>query len=177
MKTVYLALGSNMGNRAENILRAIKELGARGIHVVRQSALYETAPVKVRGHGWFLNCALEAETALMPLQLLHTLLQIEREMGRKRVVPRGESADGLKDPRPIDIDILFLGESVIRMAELEIPHPRMAERRFVLAPLAEIAGSVRHPISKQTIEELLAATADRSEVRPYQGDATKPEPL
>jgi 2-amino-4-hydroxy-6-hydroxymethyldihydropteridine diphosphokinase len=177
MKPVYLALGSNMGNRAENISRAIAEMGARGVHVVRQSALYETEPVKVRGHGWFLNCAVEAETDLMPLQLLHMLLQIERDMGRKRVARRGESESpgGLKDPRPIDIDILLFSESVVRSAELEIPHPRMAERRFVLAPLAEIAGGVRHPILKQTIAEILAETPDRSQVRRYNPEESEPQ--
>ena len=175
MKTVYLALGSNMGDRSENISRAINALGARSIRLVRQSALYETEPVNVRGHGWFLNCAIQAETNLMPLQLLHVLMQIERDLGRKRTSHHNESADDLKDPRPIDIDILLFGESVVRSAELEIPHPRMAERRFVLAPLAEIAGSVRHPIVKQTIAELLAATIDRSQVRPYRDHAAESE--
>jgi 2-amino-4-hydroxy-6-hydroxymethyldihydropteridine diphosphokinase len=173
MKTVYLSLGSNMGNRAENIARAIAAMEARGVHVVKRSALYETAPVDVRGNAWFLNAAVQAETELMPLQLIHALLKIERELGRKRLPA---TPDGLKEPRTIDIDILLFGESVVHAPELEIPHPRMAERRFVLVPLAEIAAEVRDPISRQTIAEMLATTADRSQVllyKPVEEDESK----
>jgi 2-amino-4-hydroxy-6-hydroxymethyldihydropteridine diphosphokinase len=166
MKTVYLSLGSNMGNRAQNIARAIKALDAHGIRVVRESSLYETAPIEVRGHGWFLNCAIEVETQMMPLQLMRALLQIEHDLGRKRR-PASSHSDGLKDPRIIDIDILLFGESIVNAPELEIPHPRMAERRFVLVPLNEIAPGLRHPTLNATVAELLASTADRSQVRLY----------
>ncbi|HKV48071.1 MAG TPA: 2-amino-4-hydroxy-6-hydroxymethyldihydropteridine diphosphokinase [Candidatus Acidoferrales bacterium] len=166
MKTVYLALGSNMGDREQNIARAIESMEARGVRVVRQSSLYETEPVGIRGDGWFLNCAVQAQTDLMPLQLLNTLLQIEKELGRKRHEAPA-APHGLKDSRTIDLDILLFGDSVIHSRELEVPHPRMTERRFVLVPLAEIAGGVRHPLFSATISELLAGTADRSEVRPY----------
>lgn len=155
-----------MGDREPNIARAIEAMEARGIHVVRRSSLYETEPVDIRGSGWFLNCAVQGETDLMPLQLLHTLLQIERELGRKRH-PAKSAPSGLKESRPIDLDILLFGDSVIHSRELEVPHPRMADRRFVLAPLAEIAGAVRHPVLNATVAELLASTSDRSEVRPY----------
>src|SRR5579872_1465735 len=102
MKTLYLSLGSNMGDREQNIAQAIDSLNARGVHVVRESSLYETEPVEVRGHDWFLNVAVQAETDLMPLQLMHALLQIEQSLGRKR---RSRTAEpgGLKAPRTIDI--------------------------------------------------------------------------
>ena len=171
MKTVYLSLGSNLGDRVQNIVRAVEALPAHGIGVVRQSALYETEPVDMRDQRWFLNCVIEAETDLMPRQLLHALLGIEHSLGRQRRIPRG--------PRTIDVDILLFSSSVIRTPELGIPHPRITERRFVLVPFAEIAPSVQHPVLQKTIAELLAVTPDRSQVRLYNRDETPmrhPEP-
>ena len=161
MKTVYLSLGSNMGDRAQNIARAIEALDAHGVRVTRQSSLYETEPVDVRGGGWFLNCVVEGETDLMPRQLMDALLAIERSMGRSR----RPVADGPKESRTIDMDILLFGSTVVHMPELEIPHPRMAERKFVLVPFAEIAGGVEHPVLKKTIAEILAGTPDKSQVK------------
>lgn len=160
MATIYLSLGSNMGHRDQYIARAMEALGACGVRVVQKSSLYETEPVETTSKEWFLNCVVKAETDLLPPQLMHTLLDIERALGRRRRVLRG--------PRFIDMDILFYEDRVVSSEQLEIPHPRMAERRFVLVPFAEIAPEARHPVFKKTIAELLAETPDRSEVRPYQ---------
>ena len=148
MKTVYVGLGSNLGDREANLREAVRRLEADAIRVVRRSSLYETEPRDIRDQPWFLNAAVEAETDLFPLQLLARIQNIERAMGRRRITPKG--------PRNIDIDILFYGRSVIRTPELETPHPRIAERAFVLEPLVEIAPEFRHPLSGKTATEMLA---------------------
>jgi 2-amino-4-hydroxy-6-hydroxymethyldihydropteridine diphosphokinase len=156
-KTVYLGLGSNLGDRAANLAQAIAGLAAEGVHAVRRSSLYATEPVGAGPQHWFLNCVLEASTDLMPRQLLRASQQVERGLGRRR---------GLRNaPRTVDIDILFYGAVIVSLPDLEIPHPRIAERRFVLVPLREIAPGLRHPTLRRTIAELLAETHDRSEVR------------
>ena len=149
MKTAILALGSNVGDREANLRNAVQRLESDEIRVLRRSSLYETAPQEMLDQPWFLNALVEVETSLFPLQLLARVRQIERQMGRQRVTPKG--------PRKIDIDILFYGRAVIRTAELEIPHPRIAQRRFVLEPLAEIAPDLRHPLTGKTAGEMLAA--------------------
>ncbi len=156
MKTVYISLGSNVGDREQQIASAIQALGTRGIRILRKSSIYSTEPVDVATQSWFLNCVLEVETELMPRQLLRTFQEIENELGRKHTVRRG--------PRVIDLDILLYGTSVIHSQELEVPHPRMSQRRFVLVPLAEIAPALRHPVENKSIEELLSETEDRSVV-------------
>jgi 2-amino-4-hydroxy-6-hydroxymethyldihydropteridine diphosphokinase len=161
-KTVYISLGSNLGDRAAMLDRAIASMNSAGIRVVRRSSLYITEPVGAPGQAWFLNAVVEAETSLLPLQLLHALLKIERELGRRRITPHG--------PRTIDLDILFYGSSVIRSKELQVPHPRLAERRFVLLPLAHIAPEFRHPTLHKSVIQLLAETQNRSEVRVWHAD-------
>jgi len=156
-KVVYIALGSNVGDRAAMLERAMAAMNSAGIRVSRQSSFYVTEPVDAPGQAWFLNAVVEAETSLLPLQLLHALLKIERELGRRRITPHG--------PRTIDLDILFYGSSVIRGKELQVPHPRLPERRFVLVPLAQIAPEFRHPALHKSVTRLLAETPDRSKVR------------
>jgi 2-amino-4-hydroxy-6-hydroxymethyldihydropteridine diphosphokinase len=149
LKTVYLGLGSNLGDRPANLREALERLEAAGIRVARRSSLYETEPLDLRDQPSFLNAVVEVETDLFPLQLLASTQKIEREMGRRRLTPKG--------PRNIDIDILFYGRSLIETADLQVPHPRIAQRRFVLEPLSEIAPEFRHPVSGKTAREMLAA--------------------
>jgi len=144
-KLVYLSLGSNMGDRAAYLNAAVDGLSKLG-HVVATSSLYETEPVEFTAQPWFLNCAVALDTEKMPKQLLNAILELEQQMGRRRQQSKG--------PRPIDIDILLFGNSIIDAKELTIPHPAMHERRFVLEPLAEIAPDARHPEFKRTVREL-----------------------
>lgn len=156
MGQIYLSLGSNVGDRATNIARALEDLSRRGVRITRESSMYETEPVEFREQDWFLNSVAEAETDLSPPELMNAILAVERTLGRERRIPKG--------PRIIDIDILLYGEEVIRTPEVEIPHPRMAARRFVLVPLAEIAPDAMHPVLQKTATQLLTQTSDRSAV-------------
>ena len=157
MKTIYLSLGSNIGDRGANLRAALEQLNSAGLHVARVSPVYETEPVDLEAQRWFLNLVVEAGTDLFPLQLLARTQKIERALGRVRTVPKG--------PRTIDIDILFYGAAMVRGGTLEIPHPRIADRRFVLVPLADLAPNLRHPVTHKTVREMLDA-APAAAVRP-----------
>lgn len=130
---------------------AIDRLQSRELRVLRVSSVYETEPQGRRNQRWFLNLVVEAETDLFPRQLLGRIARIEQQLGRRRMLANG--------PRTIDIDILFYGSFVIDTPELKIPHPRFAERRFVLAPMVELAPDLRDPVSRRTMRELLPSTA------------------
>jgi len=147
---VFLSLGANLGDRPQNLEQAATQLSVEGISVTRESSIYETEPQEIEQQPWFLNIAVECRTKLFPLQLLAVLRRVEKTLGRDRtaaVIPKG--------PRLIDIDILLYGRAIIETPELVVPHPRMMERRFVLAPLVEIAPELRHPVSGLLLRDQL----------------------
>jgi 2-amino-4-hydroxy-6-hydroxymethyldihydropteridine diphosphokinase len=144
---IYLSLGANLGAREENLNRALTLLPP-AVEVLAVSRLYETAPAYRLDQPPFLNLAVKGQTALSPAALLAHLKQIEATLGRRPGERYG--------PRPIDLDILFYADRVIETPLVTIPHPRLAERGFVLYPLAEIAPDLLHPHLKQTVRHLLA---------------------
>ncbi|HVI06702.1 MAG TPA: 2-amino-4-hydroxy-6-hydroxymethyldihydropteridine diphosphokinase [Candidatus Binatia bacterium] len=152
----YLSLGSNLGDRARNIATAISSLREIG-EVAAMSSLYETEPVEFTDQPWFLNSAVALDTKASPAELMADILAIEEKMGRRRLVKKG--------PRVIDIDILFFGDQVVESSSLLIPHPSIAERRFVLEPLAEIAPDAVHPVSGKTVRQLRDALPAGQQVR------------
>jgi 2-amino-4-hydroxy-6-hydroxymethyldihydropteridine diphosphokinase len=154
LKRVYLGLGSNMGDREAAIESALNALNTPDLRLLRKSSLYETEPIGFKDQAWFLNMAAEFETDLFPRQLLHRMQKVELGMGRVRSVRNG--------PRTIDIDVLLYGNSVIKTEELEIPHPRYRERRFTLAPMAELSPNLRDPVTKQTMSEMLAGLSGQA---------------
>jgi 2-amino-4-hydroxy-6-hydroxymethyldihydropteridine diphosphokinase len=158
MPTAYIALGSNLGDRGEMLSAATDRLGRVG-RVAARSSLYETEPVGYHDQPAFLNAVVALETELEPLPLLRALLAIEREMGRDR------SHAVLNGPRILDLDLLLVGDAVLAGGELTLPHPALARRRFVLAPLAEIAPQLHHPQHKVTMAELLDLLGDEGENR------------
>jgi 2-amino-4-hydroxy-6-hydroxymethyldihydropteridine diphosphokinase len=157
MTKIYLSLGSNVGDREANMSAAIAALAGAGVSVQQVSSIYETEPVDYLEQEWFLNCVVAAQTSLPAAELLRALRSIEERMGSRKEFAKG--------PRLMDLDILLYGEETFDGDGLVVPHPRMLQRRFVLAPLAEIAPRLRHPIWPGTAAEMLARTADRSQVR------------
>jgi 2-amino-4-hydroxy-6-hydroxymethyldihydropteridine diphosphokinase len=154
LKVVYLGLGSNVGDREARLREAISALQARDLRFRRASSFYETEPMGLREQRWFLNQVAEFETELFPLQLLQRIARIEKALGRKRTVVNG--------PRTIDIDILLYGNAIVKTAELEVPHPRYRERRFVLEPLAELNPTLKDPQTHQTVAAMLDAVRSQA---------------
>jgi 2-amino-4-hydroxy-6-hydroxymethyldihydropteridine diphosphokinase len=158
MVTVYLALGSNLGDRMGNLRSAIEHLSQK-LTVKKVSSVYETEPLYFKEQPLYLNAALSAMTKLNPLQLLRFVKGVETGLGRQ---PGFRNA-----PRTIDIDILFYGDRIIETPRLTVPHPRIAERAFVLAPLAEIAPGLVHPVTHKEVSELLAEVEGKDGVKKF----------
>lgn len=144
-KTAYIALGSNLGNREENLKTAIEKI-KKIVQIKEISSIYETEPEGYKNQGLFLNMAIEIKTSLGPQELLSNLQEIENEMGRTREIKNG--------PRTIDLDIIFYEDKIIEEQNLKIPHPLMHKRNFVLLPMNEIAPEFIHPILKKSIKTL-----------------------
>jgi len=153
MTVAYLGLGANLGDRAANLAEAARRIASPQMRVQRISSTWETAPRGLVDQPWFLNQVIEVATDFAPVELFQHIQKVEREMGRVRAEPNG--------PRLIDIDILLYGDQQVSAPGLEIPHPRMSERRFVLEPLAELAPGVRHPVTGKTAREMLALVKDQ----------------
>jgi 2-amino-4-hydroxy-6-hydroxymethyldihydropteridine diphosphokinase len=158
---VVLGLGSNLGDREAAIAGAIDRLGRRGFRASRVSSLYLTEPVGGPPQGWFLNAVAAGESKLQPEALLAACLAVEQELGRVRAEPDG--------PRTIDVDILLMGALVRSHPPPCVPHPRLAARRFVLEPLAEILPALVHPGLGRSVSELLASCPDTKAVRRFAG--------
>ena len=171
--TAYIGLGSNLGDRAGNLLLAVRGLLEASFTVFKLSAVYETEPVEVQDHAPYLNMVAEIRvTGVSPSQMMARMLRIEYLLGRRN--------KNLKKPRTVDLDLLLFGNIKYETEFLTIPHPRLHKRRFVLAPMVEIAPHLVHPVLIKTIEELLQDVEDNSEVTrwsPNPGSLGSPESL
>ena len=159
MSSIILLLGGNEGDVVQILDDTCRLISERAGTLITMSQDYESEPWGFQTEQWFINRAVELESSLLPVDLLNCLQQIEKEMGRS-----SKTTDGYED-RPIDIDILFYDRQVIDQPQLTVPHPRIAERRFVLLPLSEKWGNLIHPVLGLTIKQLLEQCTDGSEVR------------
>jgi 2-amino-4-hydroxy-6-hydroxymethyldihydropteridine diphosphokinase len=171
----FIGLGTNLGDRAANYRQAIQRIAQLPeSRIVRHSSIYETEPVGDI-EGVFLNGVVELETEMPAETLMRRLLAIERAMGRKRRAGRKRpAARGKYRPRVIDLDLLFFDKEIIRTRPLTVPHPRLHERRFVLAPMAELAPALIHPELNVTISELSAALKSTQRVTLARADLLRP---
>jgi len=154
MSIVYIGIGSNLGDRQKNCLRAIELMQKKGIVVTKKSSLYETEPWGYKDQPQFINMAIEGETGFNPKELLMVLKNIEREIGREESLRWG--------PRKVDLDILLFDTIILTDDSLEIPHPLLHKRDFVLKPLCEIASDIHHPLLKVSIFDLLQQLCKKS---------------
>jgi 2-amino-4-hydroxy-6-hydroxymethyldihydropteridine diphosphokinase len=152
----FLSLGSNLGDSWHHLKTASQALAALGVSVEEASACFATEPVDFKDQPWFLNQVIRVRTDLEPMELLQACLRMEQEQGRRRDLAKG--------PRTLDIDILLYDDLVLEDPELQIPHPRIQLRRFVLEPLAALAPDKVHPVLQETFERLLARCEDPSRV-------------
>jgi 2-amino-4-hydroxy-6-hydroxymethyldihydropteridine diphosphokinase len=171
----FIGIGTNLGDRAANYREAIARIsGLPSTRIVRQSSIYETEPVgDIKGA--FLNGVVEVETELMAEALMRRLLAIERTMGRKRTGGRKAVRRPHYRPRVIDLDLLFFNKETIQSRTLTVPHPRLHERRFVLAPMAELAPALIHPILNESISDLLAKLKSPFRVSLARADMLRPQ--
>lgn len=159
MNTAILLIGGNLGDRSRNLQKAVELIAATAGEILKISALYQTAPWGAVEQPDYLNQAIELRTSLDALTLLHTLLEIERKIGRIRQEKWGS--------RVIDIDLIFYGDSIISLPDLKVPHPQMQFRQFVLVPLLEIIPGYMHPALHKTVRELAAICPDELPVKRY----------
>ncbi|MCJ7509147.1 MAG: 2-amino-4-hydroxy-6-hydroxymethyldihydropteridine diphosphokinase [candidate division Zixibacteria bacterium] len=162
MAIAYIGLGSNLGDKKNNIRKAIDNIKEKKIlKEIKTSSLYLTEPVGKKRQPDFLNLVIKGKTELSPFELLNSLLEIEKGLGRKRNKRWG--------PREIDLDILFYDDIMVNQENLVIPHPEIPNRRFVLVPLMELSPNLKHPLLNKNIKQLLKDTKDHSKVEPYGG--------
>lgn len=156
----FISLGSNLGKRRDNLAGAVSLLKKCDVKIIKSSSVYETFPVEFLAQPWFMNQVLEIETEIQPESFLSLVKKIEKTMGRKHAVQKG--------PRIIDIDILLAEDRVLQTDRLQIPHPELAKRNFVLVPLREISPNTVHPVHQENIEELYRKCLDTSAVLLYE---------